>query len=63
MNSWGEERQTNNISRFVKGLEAGLTGACKDEERTLFLGPDLAYGAKGKSDGYGGFFGGVLNIW
>jgi len=37
--------------RFVKGLEAGLTGACVDEERILFLGPDLAYGAKGKSDG------------
>jgi len=37
--------------RFVKGLEAGLTGACVDEERTLFLGPDLAYGTTGKKDG------------
>jgi len=37
--------------RFVRGLEAGLTGACPEEERLLFLGPDLAYGAAGKSDG------------
>jgi FKBP-type peptidyl-prolyl cis-trans isomerase len=36
--------------RFVRGLESGLTGACVEEERTLFLGPNLAYGARGKSD-------------
>ncbi len=37
--------------RFVRGLESGLTGACVDEERTLLLGPTLAYGEQGKSDG------------
>ena len=37
--------------RFVRGLESGLTGACVDEERTLLLGPNLAYGEQGKSDG------------
>jgi len=37
--------------RFVRGLEAALTGACTSEERLLFLGPDLAYGSEGKSDG------------
>jgi len=40
-----------NAIRFVRGLEATLTGACASEQRTLFLGPDLAYGDAGKSDG------------
>lgn len=40
-----------NAIRFVRGLESSLTGACPEEERTLFLGPDLAYGSSGKSDG------------
>jgi len=40
-----------NAIRFVRGLESSLTGACTEEERTLFLGPDLAYGDSGKSDG------------
>jgi len=37
--------------RFVKGLETSLTGACIDEKRDLFLGPNLAYGESGKRDG------------
>ena len=40
-----------NAIRFVRGLEQALTGACIDEKRTLFLGPNLAYGEKGKKDG------------
>jgi hypothetical protein len=35
----------------LAGLEAGLTGACVSEARTLYLGPELAYGSEGKSDG------------
>merc|ERR1712128_128770 len=41
----------SNAIRFVRGLELALTGACVDEKRTLFLGPNLAYGDKGKKDG------------
>ena len=37
--------------RFVRGLETALTGACIDERRDLFLGPNLAYGEAGKRDG------------
>ena len=40
-----------NAIRFVRGLEATLTGACIDEKRDLFLGPNLAYGEEGKRDG------------
>jgi len=40
-----------NAIRFVRGLEQALTGACIDEKRILFLGPNLAYGDKGKKDG------------
>jgi len=40
-----------NAIRFVRGLEASLTGACIEEKRDLFLGPNLAYGAEGKRDG------------
>merc|ERR1712013_741306 len=40
-----------NAIRFVRGLELALTGACVDEKRTLFLGPNLAYGEQGKKDG------------
>merc|ERR1711892_644362 len=41
----------SNAIRFVRGLEIALTGACVDEKRTLFLGPNLAHGEKGKKDG------------
>ena len=37
--------------RFVRGLETTLTGACIDEKRELYLGPNLAYGETGKRDG------------
>ena len=37
--------------QFVQGLEATLEGACIEEKRILFLGPNLAYGDKGKNDG------------
>merc|ERR1712142_816361 len=40
-----------NAIRFVRGLELALTGACIDEKRTLFLGPNLAYGDKGNRNG------------
>merc|ERR1712013_366744 len=40
-----------NAIRFVRGLELALTGACVDEKRRLFLGPNLAYGEQGKKDG------------
>ena len=40
-----------NAIRFVRGLEASLTGACIDEKRDLFLGSALAYGEEGKRDG------------
>ena len=40
-----------NAIRFVRGLEASLTGACIEEKRDLFLGPALAYGEEGKRDG------------
>merc|ERR1712038_571901 len=40
-----------NAIRFVRGLEASLTGACIEEKRDLFLGSNLAYGEEGKRDG------------
>ena len=40
-----------NAIRFVRGLETTLTGACVDEKRSLYLGPNLAYGEAGKKDG------------
>ena len=45
-----EYRYGTRSALIYQGIEAGMTGACPDETRLLFLGPSLAYGQKGSSN-------------